>query len=187
MCPKARPERKCTAAFPRTPDQVSELKHLNFPQMGPNRPRRSLRVSGQVWWPELPPRYPPPAPSLRKAACQPPPHAELLPLKTLPLSKGVQWEKLSVSAPNTPSQDLKLRSTHGASLGSVKDGPQVQTQPSHTNRTGPHRCPDSGAPLTHPARNLDAKAAPRRNSHLTGHFARDSDGEAPSPTPLVPG
>lgn len=88
--------KKVHSSLPTTPvpwARWQKWNASNFPQMDPNWPLRSLRVSGQVRWPELPPRCPLRAPSLGKEPCQRPPHthAQRLPqTKTLPFSKNVQ-------------------------------------------------------------------------------------------------
>ena len=76
-----------------------------------------------------------------------------------------------------------MNPTPGASLESIKDSPQVQTQPPHTNGTKPHRCSDSGAPLTHPTSDQDGKAAPRecRQSSLPAIPQRSQRSPKPPP------
>ena len=74
MCYPVRPREMVHRSPSPTPPppvgQVAELKRLQLPQKGPNRPLRSVRVSGQVRWPECLPRCPPQAPSLGKAPSQ---------------------------------------------------------------------------------------------------------------------
>ena len=166
MCPEVRPQRRYKDASPQPPGPGGKTETPRTSRDGPKSAPEKFESQQPGAVARAPSQVPTTGSQLGRGtmpAIPPPKHSHFLKVSSdsgSPRELGTSCQVL----PKLPFTRTKGEpNSRGLNGKHQRQPPSVDTT-SANKRNRTHRCPDSGAPLTHPASVLDGKAAPQECS-----------------------